>query len=187
MAEAPAHGNRKLDWVTFQLVCEQIAENGQPRKSCEAVGFSYQTVRGAISEATARDDHEWSELWADAQAAYAERIEAEIHRRAIEGIEKDVYGRVGKDEDGVIGTEIQFSDSLLALQAKANIPKYQNRQLINAAGGLEVPDVFSQLSPRARKLVRDIIVADLADQHASASAAQLAGEQVALEDKRGNA
>lgn len=174
MAEAPAHGHRKLDWTSFQLICERIAEHGGKRRACEECGFSYATVSGAISSATARDDHEWQALWDESHAAYCERIEQEIHRRAIEGVTKKVWGRVDKDMDGEIGEEVHYSDSLLALTAKGNIPKFQQRTLIAAGGGLEVPDVFAQLSPKARKLVRDIIVADLADQHSRASEAEQA-------------
>lgn len=185
MAEAPKHGHRRLDWTSFQLICERIAEHGQMRKACEEGGFAYSTVRGAISEATARDDHEWAELWEEASAAYAERIDGELHRRAIEGVTKTVWGRVDKDKDGKIGEEVTYSDSLLALKAKGHLAKYQNRTVIAAGGGLEIPDVFAQLSPKARKLVRDIIVADLADQHSKASASAVEGQQKALEDKRG--
>lgn len=157
----------KLDWSTFQLICERLEEHGGKYKACADLGFNYATVRDAIASATARDDREWQELWDTSYSIFQERIEGEAYRRAIEGVERDVYGRVDKDQDGVIGQERVYSDSLLQTVLKGHHERYRDRAPVVLGSGMDVPDIFSQISPEARKAVRDIIVADLAAQAAA--------------------
>jgi hypothetical protein len=156
----------KLDWNTFQLICERLEETGARYKSCEDLGFNYATVRDAIASATASEDLEWKALWDLSCAKHAERIEQELLRRAVNGVTKKVWGRVYKDRDGEIGEEVHYSDALLLAANKAYNERYRERSAITLGSGLEVPDIFAQLTPAARKAVRDIIVMDLAEQAA---------------------
>ncbi len=171
MAERPS--NRAdpvvtLDWSTFQLICEQLSEHGGKYKACEALGFNYSTVRDAITSANARDDTEWQTLWDTSFSAFQERLEQELLRRGMEGVSKKVYGRLeGRDAgDGVVGEEVQYSDSLLLAANRAYNERYRERASVVLASGLEVPDVFAALTPAARKAVRDIVINDLAEQAA---------------------
>jgi hypothetical protein len=50
-------------------------------------------------------------------------VEAEIHRRAVEGVERVVYGKDGKP----IGTVREYSDRLLELKARAVLPEYRGQ------------------------------------------------------------
>jgi hypothetical protein len=156
----------KLDWNTFQLICERLEETGARYKSCEDLGFNYATVRDAIASATAHEDHEWQALWDLSCAKHAERIEQELLRRGVHGVVKKVWGRVDKDQDGEIGEEVHYSDTLLLAANKAYNERYRDRAPVMLGAGLEVPDIFAQLTPEARKKVRDIIVMDLAEQAA---------------------
>ena len=158
----------KLDWSTFKLICERLEEHGGKYKACADLGFNYATVRDAIASANARDDREWQELWDTSYASFQERIEQEAIRRAVDGVERDVYGRVDKDQDGVVGQETVYSDSLLQTLLKGHHERYRERAPVILGAGLEVPDIFAQLTPEARKKVRDIIVMDLAEQAAQA-------------------
>ena len=49
----------------------------------------------------------------------ARDIESELRRRGIEGVEEDVW-----HNGEVVGTKVRYSDRLLELLAKGNIPKY---------------------------------------------------------------
>lgn len=154
----------KLDWSTFQLICERIEDHGGKYRACQELGFNYATVRDAIASATANEDLEWQQRWDEAAAVFAERVEQELLRRGVQGVTKKVWGRIDKDLDGEIGEEVHYSDSLLLAANKAYNERYRDRAPILLGAGLEVPDIFAQLSPDARKKVRDIIVADLAAQ-----------------------
>lgn len=154
----------KLDWNTFLLICERLEEHGGKYKACQDLGFNYATVRDAIAAATANEDLEWQQRWDEAAAIFAERVEQELLRRGVQGVTKKVWGRVDKDLDGEIGEEVHYSDTLLLAANKAYNERYRDRAPILLGAGLEVPDIFAQLSPDARKKVRDIIVADLAAQ-----------------------
>lgn len=178
----------KLDWSTFKLICERLEEHGGKYKACADLGFNYATVRDAIASANARDDREWQELWDLSYATFQERIEQEAIRRAVDGVERDVYGRVDKDQDGVVGQETVYSDSLLQTLLKGHHERYRERAPVILGAGLEVPDIFAQLTPEARKKVRDIIVMDLAEQAALAKSPEVIeieanGVQM-LEDQR---
>lgn len=154
----------KLDWTTFQLICERLEEHGGRYKACQELGFNYTTVKEAIGSATANDDPSWQELWDTSCAIHAERIEQELLRRGVQGVVKKVWGRVDKDLDGEIGEEVHYSDSLLLAANKAYNERYRDRAPVLLGSGMDVPDIFAQLSPAARKAVRDIIVQDLAAQ-----------------------
>ena len=162
-----------LEWNTFLLICERLEEHGGKYRACQDLGFNYATVRDAIASATSREDLEWQQRWDEAAAIFAERVEQELFRRGVQGVVKKVWGRVDKDQDGEIGEEVQYSDSLLLAANKAYNERYRDRAPLLLGAGLEVPDIFAQLSPDARKKVRDIIVADLAAQAEMAKSAEV--------------
>lgn len=162
-----------LEWNTFLLICERLEEHGGKYRACQDLGFNYATVRDAIASATAREDLEWQQRWDEAAAIFAERVEQELLRRGVQGVTKKVWGRVDKDLDGEIGEEVHYSDSLLLAANKAYNERYRDRAPVLLGAGLEVPDIFAQLSPDARKKVRDIIVADLAAQAELAKSAEV--------------
>lgn len=163
----------KLDWNTFLLICERLEDHGGKYRACQDLGFNYATVRDAIASATAHEDLEWQQRWDEAAAIFAERVEQELLRRGVQGVAKKVWGRVDKDKDGEIGEEVQYSDTLLLAANKAYNERYRDRAPILLGAGLEVPDIFAQLSPDARKQVRDIIVGDLAAQAEMAKSAEV--------------
>lgn len=55
-----------------------------------------------------------------AKEAYCDTLRREIHRRAIEGVEKPVYQRGFR-----IDTVREYSDALLMFHAKAKMPEYR--------------------------------------------------------------
>lgn len=62
-----------------------------------------------------RDNNpEFAKRWDEALDAFADTLEAEARRRAVEGTDKGVW-----HQGVLVGTEKQYSDSLLALMLKA--------------------------------------------------------------------
>ena len=107
---------------------EAYAKTGIVRPAAEIAGVSRQTV------------YEWQEHdeaftigFNQARQAADDAIRAEIHRRAIEGIDKPVYqgGRM-------VGTIREYSDTLLIFQAKARMPEYRDKQQIEHTGELAI-------------------------------------------------
>jgi hypothetical protein len=78
-----------------------------------------------------------------ASGAWADTIEAEMTRRAIEGVEKDVYYK-----GQVVGTEIVYSDSLLSKMADAHIPAYAKTKEQESGGVSIVINTFTSDTPQ---------------------------------------
>ena len=77
-----------------------------------------------------------------AMQGYCELIDAAVHDRAINGVERGVYFK-GKR----IATERHYSDSLLIALAKANNPKYRDHMSIDANVAAGVLVVQASLDP----------------------------------------
>lgn len=108
--------------------------------------------RGNVSEAAAvagigrrtayevRDrDPEFAAAWDEAIEAAVDAMEAEAWRRAVEGVDEPVFGRVGKDQDGEVGTIRRYSDALMNTLLKAHRPeKYRERIDVQQHGKVEI-------------------------------------------------
>lgn len=78
-------------------------------------------------------NEEFAELFQNALDEYTLDLEAEAHRRAVQGIEEKIYTKDGDE----CGTKIIYSDRLLELLLKANAPeKYrENARVTHDIGG----------------------------------------------------
>jgi hypothetical protein len=95
-----------------------------------------------------------------ASGDWADTIEAEMTRRAIEGVEKDVYYK-----GQVVGTEIVYSDTLLAKMADAHVPVYAKTKE-QESGGISIqintftdqspPQVIIEATPSAPQYISDL-------------------------------
>ncbi len=105
----------------------ELAARGNVTDAAEAAG---------IGRATAyqwRDDPEFAAAWADAIERAADRLEAEAWRRAVEGVQEPIIGRVERDRDGIVTDDAgnalyirKYSDTLMTLLLKAHKPdKYR--------------------------------------------------------------
>lgn len=106
------------------------------------------TRRGSVSDAARkagvgrRTVYQWREAEPDFAAAWDEALEtaidaleSEAWRRAREGVEKPLIGRVAKDTDGIITTVREYSDSLMTTLLKAHRPeKYRERAEVKHTG-----------------------------------------------------
>lgn len=85
------------------------------------------------------NDPAFAEAWAAALEEGADRLESVVWGRAVDGWEEPVYGRVGKDQDGQIGTVRKYDSALAALLLKAHKPeKYRERQELTHSGTVEI-------------------------------------------------
>lgn len=74
------------------------------------------------------EDPEFARAMEQAQIEASDYLEEEARRRAVVGTEEPVFGRIGRDQDGEIGTIRRYSDSLLIFLLKGNRPdKFRER------------------------------------------------------------
>lgn len=75
-------------------------------------------------------DPDYAAAFSEARQAYGERLEAEMLRRAVEGVDRPVFWR-GKQ----VGEIREFSDVLLIFALRANMPwKYCDRRRVEHGG-----------------------------------------------------
>ena len=93
-------------------------------------------------------DSDFAAAWDDALDQAADTMEREAFRRAVEGVEETVYGRVDRYSDGEIGKVRKYSDTLLIFLLKGARPeKYRERQQVEHTGRLEVEYVNDWRDP----------------------------------------
>lgn len=68
-------------------------------------------------------DPEYARAFQELRDRIVDVLEDEAIRRAVEGVDRPLIGRVAKDKDGVITTFRHYSDSLLILLLRANCPQ----------------------------------------------------------------
>jgi len=97
-------------------------------KACELVGVSRRTIYGLT-----KNDEDFKFAYDMALQVYRERLECEIHRRAVDGWDEPVFYRGSE-----CGTIRKHSDNLLMFQAKRHIPEYREKQQVdvNVSGGV---------------------------------------------------
>ncbi len=102
-----------------QAFLEALAEQGTVTSAAAVVGLSR---RAAYQHR--RKDEVFAEAWTEARETFADNLEMEARRRAVEGIEQPVF------HGGVqVGTQRVYSDKLLMMLLRANRPeKYAERR-----------------------------------------------------------
>lgn len=115
-----------------ELFLVELAQRGNVSAASAAGGMSrnwYYDQRAA--------DEAFAAAWDDALETAIDAMELEARRRAVEGVEKPLIGRVGKDQDGIITTVREYSDSLMTLLLKAHRPdKYRERTDVHHSGDI---------------------------------------------------
>ena len=123
----------------------ELAARGNVSDAAAAAGVPRQTVYDWRAA-----DPAFAAAWDAALDQAADTMEREAFRRAVEGVEEPVYGRVAKDSDGEIGRITKYSDTLLIFLLKGARPeKYRERQQVEHAGRLEVEYVNDWRDPTA--------------------------------------
>lgn len=122
----------RFDRDQRDVFLQAFALSGLIFKACRAAGIVQETYRR-----WQRDNIEgFADEAEEAKAVYRESLEAEIHRRAVDGVPVPLLG--GKDRDKIIVTVQEYSDRLLEFHAKRHIPEYREKQQIdlNMTGGV---------------------------------------------------
>jgi hypothetical protein len=71
-------------------------------------------------------DEAFAQAWAEAYAAYCDRLEMEAYRRAVDGVDEPVY-----QQGELVGVVRKYSDALLTLKLKRHRPE-QYRERVQA-------------------------------------------------------
>lgn len=177
----------QLDSNAFTLICEELARTGSKYKSCEALGFSYSTVAGAIRNKELDGDDSWREAWDDAYEQYKDSLEVEANRRGRDGVVTE--WKINPATGERVPVKIEYSDRLLEMLVKGAFPeRFRERISVSGTIGLEPVDAFANLTSKAKREIRAIIMRDLEEQRAAAAQPVIDAEYVevgtALEDMR---
>lgn len=112
-----------------QTFLTKLAATGNVTEACEAVDLTRSSAYARRAELP-----DFSTAWDDVVSQYAETLEREADRRAVEGSVRDVYY-----QGVVVGQERQYSDTLLMFRLKKLDPNgYRERiqqQLTGDEGG----------------------------------------------------
>jgi hypothetical protein len=112
----------------------ELRKHGIISDAARAVGFNRQLFYEWREE-----DPEFAKAWDDALDEAAGTLEREAWRRAIEGVEEPIVGRVERDRDGVVAHVRKYSDSLLTTLLKAHRPeKYRERYEHELRGAIQI-------------------------------------------------
>jgi len=104
---------------------DELASRGLVTRACEAAGIGRRTAYDCRDR-----DEDFAAAWADALEVAAEAFEAELRRRAIEGVERPVY-----QSGELVGHIREYSDTLLIFGLKGLKPeKYRDRRAIEHTG-----------------------------------------------------
>lgn len=117
-----AKKRREMTWEAAFLAA--LSEYGVVTTACKEADIS----RAAVY--LHREHHEdFAQAWENALQEAADRMEREVFRRAVEGVEEPVFGSMGSNMGtGQIGTVRKYSDTLLIFALKAARPdKYRDR------------------------------------------------------------
>lgn len=131
-------GQRRLENITVEAIekfLDTLSQTGLIYKSAEACGLSYITVNRLRKE-----DSEFKAMVEESMEQYRDLLQAECHRRAVEGWDEPVFSqRLGT----MMGTVRKFDPRLLELMLKRHIPEYREKfeGEIKVSGGVLVAPI----------------------------------------------
>lgn len=118
-------GSYKFDRDARDRFLNSYARTGLVFVSCKSAGVSEETVRHYT-----RDNIEgFADEYAEAKGMYRDSLEAEIHRRAVLGVEEPIVG--GKDRDEIVTYVTRYSDRLLEFHSKRHIAEYREKSQLD--------------------------------------------------------
>lgn len=129
---------RARDWHPIFLA--ELRRTGIIGKACDAAEVDRTTAYRHRDQ-----DEDFATAWREALEYATDTVEAEARRRAVEGVEEPVFGRVARDEDGQIGTVRKYSDTLTLALLKAHRPElYRDRKDLHHSGAVTITDLVRQ-------------------------------------------
>lgn len=123
-----------LTWEVFEAICARVRQTGVKYASCAEFGLTGTHVLKRIKELADQGQPEWLELWEESLELFADRLEAEMARRAIEGSDKPVFYK-----GEIVGEITEFSDTLAIALARGIRPeKFRDNVKVdaNVTGGV---------------------------------------------------
>lgn len=144
--------NGKWTEKSRQRYLHHLARTGRHAEAAEACGLRPATIAGHI-----RKDPSLREERDEALEVFRDSIERELHRRAVEGVDKPVFGK-----DGQVGSYKQYSDRLLLELARRHIPEYRPQQKLELAGQVKATvgvglEGLAELPPEDRAAILAIL------------------------------
>ena len=123
-------------WEVFFAALE---ETGVVKTAARAADIARRTIYDRIDAAegagASPEAVEWLKRYRGAVRASVDTLEAEAFRRAHDGVDEPLIGRVGKDQDGIITTVKKHSDSLLMFLLRARDPaRFKDRTATELTG-----------------------------------------------------
>ena len=116
----------KFDSKAKAEFLQEIEEHGIKAKACRAVGIAYSTLKTHLDK-----DPEFAKQFELAMEVSGDGYEEEARRRAMDGVEEDIFDRFGK----VIGTKTRYSDRFLDKMLTAAKPdKYGEKKKVEVTG-----------------------------------------------------
>ena len=120
-------------------------------------------IRGVVSQAARdagvsvrahsnwlNDDEDYAERFHDAHIVCCDLLEAEARRRAVEGVEEEIYF-----QGEVVGSKMKYSDTILMFLIKGALPdKYADRKQLSGYNGGALEIVESIITVDGAKVER---------------------------------
>lgn len=128
----------------YQAYLEALRQTGNASAAREKAGLTPEQLNAAF----AIDG--FAEAVEHARAMWRHEIEQALKQRAIDGVEEPIYWN-----GTVVGHKLVYSDSLLALMAKANLKAYRDKIEVSDAPPAQL-DIDS-LSPESQELMAKIL------------------------------
>jgi hypothetical protein len=118
---------------TLVAYLEALSQTGRVMESCRAAGFTWDQMNKHRQRTKG-----FADLEDAAMEVYRDTLRREVHRRAVEGIEKPVYYRDQRIDQP--GESKVFSDKLLEMLVKRHCPEFQEKVQVdhNVRGGVLV-------------------------------------------------
>lgn len=137
----------------WSLFLEQLASEPNVSKACRAAGISATAVYSRRSH-----DVDFRRQWDEALMVGVDRIEEELHRRAVLGVDEPLsfQGRLTGDKVR------KFSDPLLALYVKRWKPEYRDRSTVDMNAKIEDHQALTE--EQKAELIRQVVAEELAKQ-----------------------
>ena len=109
---------------------ESVRRTGLVAKSAKAAGTNSRRIKTECES-----DKEFAAEMQESLVIYAETVQEELHRRAMDGVEETVYFQ-GQE----CGTKINYSDALLTTLVKAKSPEFREKLSVDTTihGGVLV-------------------------------------------------
>lgn len=125
-----AQFGKKYTPEVAKSICEVLAQGWSITRAAKTHNIGYSTI------------HHWRDKYPEFDDACAvaikqgtERIEDEAVRRAVEGVERPVFGNLGEGQGtGVVGHVTEYSDQLMSLILKGRFHERYGRDRVVVSG-----------------------------------------------------